>query len=59
MVSYKQDKRGRQGKIYRAKLRKDALKDVPKVEKEPPNPEDVKRILEMWQNSKKKNDKRN
>lgn len=44
-------------KAYRDHLEKEEQDSIEK-EKEKPNPEDVKRILEMWQSSKKKNEKK-
>ncbi len=45
-------------KAYRDNLKKKEQDSI-ENEKEQPNSEDVKRILEIWQNSKKKNEKEN
>lgn len=55
MANYKRDKIGRQGKAYRDKLKRDALKDIEEPELKPADPEDKKRLIELWEKMKKKN----
>ena len=54
MANYKRDKIGRQGKAYREKLKRDALKNVEPIEKKPISEEDKKRLIELWEKLKKK-----
>ncbi|MBI2558140.1 hypothetical protein HYW20_02350 [Candidatus Woesearchaeota archaeon] len=54
MANYKRDKIGRQEKAYREKLKRDALKNVEPIEKKPISEEDRRRLIELWENMKKK-----
>jgi len=56
-TDYRSVKRMRALKTLREKKKKDALKDLDsEEEKKPRDPEDLKRLLKLWEDTKKKNE---
>ena len=47
MADYRKDKIARHEKALRDKAKRDALKDIPELERKPKSEEDIKRFKEM------------